>query len=115
MIDAGAHDLPDGVAAGCGQERAGICHARHGVVRPSGERDRVATEVEHSRDPAGREPVLVDQVEVHMVVDQRRQRDARLTAQRAAAQPRFGAEKLAQQEGSWCGIRPASTIDRSRF
>ena len=94
-----AHDRIGGpgsaprVSAARRQERAGICHSRHPIRFASRELDRVAAEVDDAGDPAGGEKVLVDEVQVHVMVDERRQRDAVLTRDRASTRPGGVAEQ----------------------
>jgi hypothetical protein len=62
------------------------------------ELDRIAAEIHHTRDPVGAEPAGVEQVQVHVVVRERRQCDPGLRGQRAVAEVGVGSEELAQQE-----------------
>ena len=98
-MDAGAHGPSDGVAAHRGEERPRVCHARHVLVRATRERDGIASEVDDAGDPVRGEVPLVDEVQVHVVIDEGRKRDAVLAADRPAAEGGVGSEQLAQGGG----------------
>lgn len=63
------------------------------------ESDRVAAQVDHARDPAGRELRLVDEVQVHVVIGEGRERHSVLAGDGAAAEHRVGAEQVSKGFG----------------
>ena len=73
---------------------------RNTRLRPTSERHGIAAEVDDAGDSAARETPLVHQVQVNVMIDERRKRDAVLTLMARCASAARGPSRSRTAKGS---------------